>query len=118
MSQRIAIVNLEAGFPTLAVARKHLQSELTAARRMRRAVLKLIHGYGSSGTGGRLRTGLRKALALQQQEGTIGRVVTGESWSIFDPTTRELLEAYPALRADSDLERGNAGITIVEVQRR
>ena len=46
-------VNLEQGMPTADRAIRRLTYELAAARQMRYAAVKLIHGYGSSGTGGR-----------------------------------------------------------------
>ncbi len=76
-------------------------------------MLKFIHGYGSTGQGGKLRLAVRAELRAIHA----GRVVPGESWSIFDEDSRALLERFPSLRADSDLERGNAGITLVEVSR-
>ncbi len=45
-------VNLEAGMPTVDVARIHLNMALCSAKANRVKVLKLIHGYGSSGRGG------------------------------------------------------------------
>ena len=46
------VVNLEAGMPTVDVARTHLNMALRSAKANRVKVLKLIHGYGSSGRGG------------------------------------------------------------------
>lgn len=46
------IVNLEAGMPTVDMARTHLNMTLRSAKANRVKVLKLIHGYGSSGKGG------------------------------------------------------------------
>jgi hypothetical protein len=45
-------------------------------------VLKLIHGYGSSGRGGKLRTALRSVLRQRAKQGTLGRIVEGEVWSM------------------------------------
>ena len=62
-----------------------------------------------------LRRTLRASLEQKREAGAVGRVVPGESWSIFDETARSLLESFPELRNDADIERGNAGITLVEV---
>ena len=45
-------LNLEVGMPPVDTALRWLEAELHAARKMGRPGLKLIHGYGSSGTGG------------------------------------------------------------------
>ena len=116
MSKRIAIVNLEAGFPTAAETRQRVATELGLARRKSIAVLKLIHGYGSSGKGGKLRSAVRAVLTQARAERQIGRVVWGEAWSIFDEDSRALLDRYPDLRNDADLEKANPGITLVEVR--
>ncbi len=116
MSDRIAEVTIKQGMPTAAEAERRLSVELDVARRKGVRVLKLIHGYGSSGVGGTLRRSLRRALAGWQAERKVGRVVAGEAWSIFDETARALLADYPELRRDPDLERGNAGVTLVEVR--
>lgn len=114
---RIEVVNMEFGYPTADEARKRLATELDLARRKGVSVLKLIHGYGSSGRGGKLRTALRSVLRQRSQQGTLGRIVEGEAWSIFDEASRGLLDRYPDLRGDRDLEKGNAGITLVEITR-
>jgi hypothetical protein len=113
---RIVEVRIKEGMPTVAEARRRLAVELEHARRRGVRVLKLIHGYGSSGVGGKLRGALRRSLAEMSLRARVGRVVFGEDWSIFDADTRSLLDAYPELRGDPDLERGNAGMTIVEVR--
>ena len=82
-----------------------------------RSLLKLIHGYGSSGKGGRIRTASRKYLLAQQEKGRIAAVVPGERFTIFDETTRRALQQYPHLRQDRDLERENMGVTFIFLRR-
>lgn len=114
---QIELLDIEHGYPTVAEARARLANELDAARRKGVRVLKIVHGYGSSGRGGRLRNALRTLLRQRGAEGRVGAIVPGESWSIFDEASRTLLDRYPDLRRDRDLERANAGITLVEVTR-
>ena len=45
--------NLEAGMPTAVDAIRRLTSILSTQRALRTRVIKLIHGYGSSGKGGK-----------------------------------------------------------------
>ena len=87
------------------------------SRHMNTPLLKLIHGYGSSGKGGRIRTASRKYLLAQQEKGRIAAVVPGERFTIFDETTRRALQQYPHLRQDRDLERENMGVTFVFMRR-
>lgn len=75
--------------------------------------LKLIHGYGSSGVGGKIRVEVRQYLERQLRLKKIKLYECGEDFSIFSANTRALLSAYPELRKDSDLERHNNGVTFV-----
>ena len=88
-------LNLELGRPTADEALRRLEAELEAARHMNTPLLKLIHGYGSSGKGGRIRTASRKYLLAQQEKGRIAAVVPGERFTIFDEATRRALQQYP-----------------------
>lgn len=118
MAGRIELINLEFGYPRADEAGRRLTTELELARKKGVALLKIVHGYGSGGKGGRIRTAVRALLLAQERAGAIGAVVPGEGWSIFDESSRGLIDRYPKLREDVDLERSNPGITLVELTRR
>jgi len=105
--------NVEAGFPVLDEARRLVIEEITRAKRERVRVLKVIHGYGSSGKGGALCVGLRKSFGLRKKEGVIKDFIAGENFTIFNPTVLALLEAVPELRGDPDLGATNEGVTVL-----
>lgn len=106
-------LNLEQGMPSADMALRWLESELEAARKMRRPALKLIHGYGSSGRGGKIRTACRRYLREQEQAGRVKLVIAGEDFSIFSETTRRGFALCGQLRQDGDLDRENRGVTFV-----
>ena len=106
-------LNLEQGMPTVDTALRWLEAELHAARKMGRPGLKLIHGYGSSGTGGKIRTACRKYLRREAEAGRVRLVIRGEDFSIFSEETRRSFTLCAQLRADRDLERENRGVTFV-----
>jgi hypothetical protein len=110
---KVKTVNLEAGMPTADQAVRRLTYELTNCKMMGYDALKLIHGYGSSGVGGRIRTEVRQYLQRQLRAKKIKGYVTGEDFSIFSTEARAALSACPELRKDSDLERHNNGVTFV-----
>ena len=112
MSQ-IKIVNLEEGRPSVADALVRLQLELRLTRGTSIKALKLIHGFGSTGRGGKLRLAVRRHLDTQRGRGYLRFYIPGERLSIFDEETRRALDLCPALRNDTDLERHNNGITLV-----
>jgi len=109
----VLTVNLEAGMPTVEVAKSRMTAALRSAKAQRMTALKLIHGYGSSGYGGRIRTGVRRELSLMKQSGTIKEVVTGEEFSPFEECARRALQLCPELARDRDYTRCNQGITVV-----
>jgi len=107
------IVNLELGMPTVHEALVRLSAELDVARREGCKMLKLVHGYGSSGAGGDIRIALQSRLQEMAQSGQIRACIYGENWSKSDGQTWKLLCSRPDLKQDRDLGRGNRGITIV-----
>ena len=109
----IRTFNVEAGMPILDEARRSVAAEIQKAKREGVRVLKVIHGYGSSGKGGALCVGLRKSFRLRKKEGVIKGFIAGEDFSIFNEATLALLEAVPDLRRDSDLGATNEGVTIL-----
>ena len=109
----IRTVNIEADMPTLDEARRLVIEEIKRAKADRLRVLKVVHGYGSSGKGGVLCIWLRKSFGLRKKEGAIKEFIPGEDFSIFNPTTLSLLEAVPELRGDHDLNATNSGVTVV-----
>jgi len=100
--------------PTVERAKQRLLEALYAPRGTSGPLVKIIHGYGASGTGGAIRSALRELLGQWQREGKVLKIIRGEDWSIFDAASLELRTRYPFLKNDEDLDRGNAGITIVE----
>lgn len=113
MSQQVVIVNLEMGMPTVDVALKRLSGELAMARAQRVVAMKLIHGYGSSGTGGKLRVAIRKELERLRLKQSLKAWIPGETWEIFNPEAIRFLDACDSLRGDRDLGMHNNGISMV-----
>lgn len=109
----VQIANLEEGYPTVNVGLLRMEKALNQARLRGATLLKLIHGYGSTGTGGRLRGEVRRALERHRKAGLIAAFVAGEDFRISDETTWALLKKYPELKQDRDLSRNNKGITVV-----
>ena len=109
-------INLKREKPDLDTARKRLIAELEAARKQEQRVIKIIHGWGSSGKGGSLQVGIRKSLRLRMKEGKVRCFLPGERFSQDTNEGRELLKRHPQLRRDIDVNRANPGITIVEMR--
>jgi hypothetical protein len=108
-------INLKAGSPTVEDARRRLLAEMDAARKENIRLLKVIHGWGSSGEGGRIGPAIRKSLRLRVKEGKARLVVPGERFSSDTLEGRDLSQRHPAVRGDPDFNRANPGITVVEL---
>lgn len=106
-------VNIKQDMPTVDTAIRRVTYQIRNAKSFGAAAVKLIHGYGSTGRGGRIRTEVRRYLDGQKQRGLIRDYLCGETFSIFDERTRRAFLLCDALRHDCDLERANNGITIV-----
>jgi len=101
--------------PSVHEALRRLERELALARKEKAALLKIVHGYGSSGVGGDIRIAVQRRLHELAQNGEICICIFGENWAKSDEATWRLLQAKPELKSDPDLGRRNQGITIVQL---
>jgi hypothetical protein len=99
--------------PSVQEALQRLDREIAAARQGKLVLLKVIHGYGSTGAGGDIRVAVQKRLHLLAEAGQIRGCIFGEDWSKTDDATWRLLQSQSELKSDSDLGRRNRGITVV-----
>jgi hypothetical protein len=113
MAAIIKTVILKEGMPSVEQARARLHGEIQDARQTGIKVLKVVHGYGSSGIGGDLRIALQSTLRQMATKKEIRECIYGENWRASDERTWELVKRMPELKGDSDLGKGNKGITIV-----
>ena len=109
----VKTVNLKSDMPQIHEALQRLDRELVLARQEKAKLLKLVHGYGSTGAGGDIRIAVQKRLLEMAQNGQIRGCIFGENWSKSDEMAWKLLQSQPELKSDSDLGRRNRGITIV-----
>lgn len=113
MAGNLREINLEEGKPLVDQAIKRLTFELHRSRSMGVTVLKIIHGYGSSGAGGRIRVEARSYLNRLKTRREIKGFIPGEDFSIFNDATRQAFLTCGDLRQDKDLERHNNGVTFI-----
>lgn len=106
-------INLEIGSPTAISALKQLEFFIASTRVSKGRVIKIIHGYGSTGKGGKIRSAVRKMLKEYKSDDRLTLFIKGEDFSIFDPSTRYLIEKFPETSKDPDLDKQNQGITYV-----
>ena len=112
MQKYLKEVDIKSDMPTSDTAIKRITYNIRNGKTLGAAAIKFIHGYGSSGKGGKIRTEARRYLAEQKRKGFIREFICGEDFSIFDEATRKAFMLCDDLRRDSDLERHNNGVTI------
>lgn len=107
------IINLEAGMPTAQNAMSVLNNRIYAERASKSRTVKIIHGYGSTGKGGAIRSACLNKLREYKRMGVIKDFCPGDKFGPFSDEGRRMAGICPELRSDSDWGRNNDGITIV-----
>ena len=115
MGGRLREVNIKSDMPSVDDAIRRTTYNIMNAGVLGVSVIKLIHGYGSTGKGGAIRLEVRKYLDRQKKRGVIKDFIPGEELSLFGEATRKAFLLCDELRRDSDLERHNNGITIIVI---
>ncbi len=113
MTAAIKTVIVKEGMPSVEQARARLHGEIQAAQQAGVKVLKIVHGYGSTGVGGDLRIALQSSLRQMVAKREIRDCIYGENWRASDERSWELLKRMPELKTDKDFGRENRGITLV-----
>ena len=106
-------MNLKSDMPSVQQALQRLDREIGLARQEKHLLLKVVHGYGSTGAGGDIRIAVQRRLHELSESGEIRGCIFGENWSKSDAAAWRLLQARSELKADVDLGRRNQGITII-----
>jgi len=109
----IYTADIKSDMPTADQALRRVDMALATGRMAGAAAVKLIHGYGSTGRGGVIRTQVRRTLSELRAKGKVKGFIPGEDFSIFNGETLRAFQACPTLRQDCDLERSNNGVTII-----
>lgn len=99
--------------PPVPVALRRMRAALDLARGARVPALKLIHGYGSTGRGGKIRAQARRELRRMMEAGEIREIVPGERFSPFEPEGLRAVTLCYAITRDEDYQKNNPGITVV-----
>ena len=106
-------LDLEDGMPLVEEAISRMNMDLQELRVSQEKLVKLIHGYGSTGTGGKIRTGVRGELAAMKRKKLIRDFIPGEDFGPLDAASRKLAESSTTIPRDPDWGQMNPGITIV-----
>ncbi|MEI6612319.1 DNA mismatch repair protein MutS [Polynucleobacter sp.] len=107
-------INIKQGSPLVEDALGQLTDHLRKSMDLGIKAIVLIHGYGSSGEGGRIKWAVHEALENNQYADRVEEYFFGEQVPFGSEPYRALLKRRPGLK--SYLQRfkeGNAGMTVL-----
>lgn len=108
-------INIKQTLPTVEEARQSMVKSLQTFEARGAKVVKIIHGYGSTGVGGKIKAGVRTTLVKQIRAGSVKNVIFGENFDSDNTTAVQLVKRHPKLATDHDYNRKNFGITLIEL---
>lgn len=111
MGEKVPVINLEDGYPSADDAVRRMIDSISTLRQQGCKAVLFIHGYGSTGKGGMIRTMVRSRLKDRAMSGLVREVCPGEEWYI---KKRQILDICPRLKdRERDIILGGRGVTIV-----
>ena len=107
-------INIKHGGPSAEEALDRLTHQLRRASEVGFKVILLIHGYGSSGEGGRIKKVVHEALENNYFSDRVDEYYYGESVADGSEQYHALLRRRPSLKRHLQLfKQGNAGMTVL-----
>ncbi len=76
-------------------------------------IIKIIHGYGSTGPGGKIKTSAHRLLEAELKAKRIAGYIPGEATVKLMGYDNLIRQHYAVLKQDADFAKGNDGITYV-----
>ena len=104
--------DIKSDLPTVDEAKHRLISILSECRKTEK-VIKIIHGYGSSGVGGTIKKAVHLLLMMQRNAHMIKSFIPGEAIAIMRGYDEDIRRYKHWIEKDSDFHKGNDGITYV-----
>lgn len=104
--------NVKADAPTVELALANIEIEIQRCRSEGVKVLKVIHGYGSSGVGGEIKKALSRWLMFKKKQHFIVDYIKGEEWPTSVRAAKYKKE-FPEVLGDMELYFINPGLTVI-----
>lgn len=99
--------------PTTEQAIQQMERGISEALQDGVAIVRVVHGYGSHGIGGRIREACAASLRGLVKRGTIREFTNGQDYSPGRLVTRDLQQRFPLLKSSQQRDLDNPGITFV-----
>ncbi|MCF8131365.1 MAG: hypothetical protein K9N10_22880 [Deltaproteobacteria bacterium] len=94
---------------------ERLERQIHSATANGTKLIRLVHGYGSTGVGGKIKDKVAARLLQLLQKNKIKNYVEGELYSDCTNAGSDLLSRYSKLRSSICSDRENPGITFIEL---
>ncbi|MDP3621809.1 MAG: DNA mismatch repair protein MutS [Polynucleobacter sp.] len=108
------VLNLELGAPTAEDALDRLTRHVRGASEVGIRTMIVIHGYGSSGSGGKIKWVVRDALENNYFSDRVDEYYFGEDVAFASSGYHDLLRRRPGLKEHlAPFKVGNAGMTVL-----
>jgi hypothetical protein len=101
---------------TVHEARERLSDAINIASYRGEDVLVVVHGYGSSGTGGRILSMVRAEASQATKTGSLSGWIAGEDLGGRSSKARNMVRRLPALARIDAWQRENPGITVLIIR--
>lgn len=115
LAEAVRTINVESGLPTVEEALRRLDAKMSVAISEGVRVVRVIHGYGSSGRGGAIRDACRRSLGAMLGRGLVRTIIRGEDYGSSRLATQDLLRRFTDLKSTERADGDNPGITMVEL---
>lgn len=112
----LKVLNLKEDNPSVEIALAMVEIEIERCKFDGCVAIKVLHGYGSHGKGGKILIELRKKLRVWKKGGFIKDYFAGDKWNIFDKDAFDVLQKDKSICGDVDLNKANPGITLIIVK--
>jgi hypothetical protein len=105
-------LNIEHGYSSQKEARLTLDNYIKKLDKTTK-IIKIIHGYGSSGAGGSIKKMVNSYLKRLKNEGIIKDYLPAEAIKDLMGFDQTIIKYKVYIKDDSDFKRGNPGITYI-----
>jgi hypothetical protein len=114
LSSDVVEINIKQGAPTVEEALELLTEHLRNCSELGIKAIVLIHGYGSSGEGGRIKWAIQDALENNYYADRVTEYFFGERVAYGTDAYHTLLKRRPGLKQYlKRFKEGNAGMTVL-----
>ena len=111
------VINIKEHMPNSDYAIHLLDEAIHDNKLMDEKVIIVVHGYGSHGVGGVIKSSVMQHFQKLRKEGKIIDFVQGEHWGDSNELKNQLCVLYPELILSSQLYNQNSGVTVVWLQK-